>query len=113
MSRRRSSKADQKGSVRGIAVAILLVALGGGAWLWAVSPTVTDADPRYVLPATPRVPRPRTLDPAQFMGKTREAYQAARDYPELLERMPCYCGCYQSAGHQNNLDCYTDQHAFG
>ncbi|MBI3129390.1 MAG: hypothetical protein HYZ11_17405 [Candidatus Tectomicrobia bacterium] len=97
--------------------AALLAALGAGAWyLGAPSPadpTVADADPRYVLTGTPRVPRPKTLDPAQFLGRTREAYQAARDHPELLERMPCYCGCYQSAGHQNNLDCYTDQHAFG
>ncbi|MBI2177655.1 MAG: hypothetical protein HYU38_04825 [Candidatus Tectomicrobia bacterium] len=87
--------------------------LGGGIWFLASSPTVTDADTRFVLPATPRVPRPLTLDPAQFAGKTREAYAVARRYPELLERMPCYCGCYESAGHQNNLDCYADQHAFG
>jgi hypothetical protein len=27
-----------------------------------------------------------------------------------LERLPCYCGCYLTAGHQNNLDCFRDRH---
>lgn len=25
---------------------------------------------------------------------------------ELLERIPCYCGCGESAGHKNNYDCF-------
>lgn len=51
-----------------------------------------------------------TLDPARFDGKTRDAYQAARDVPEVLEQVPCYCGCMSNAGHRNNLDCFTDDH---
>lgn len=26
---------------------------------------------------------------------------------ELMRYMPCFCGCGQSAGHQNNRDCYV------
>ncbi len=61
----------------------------------------------------PRRPRPKTLSPALFSGKTAEAYRVAGEVPELIERMPCYCGCFKGNGHQNNLDCYVDRHAFG
>lgn len=86
---------------------VLLV--GGLVFLWQ------QEEPAEVwgLPATPRDPRPSTLPPALFTGKAREAYRIAREAPELLERMPCYCGCYVGNRHQNNLDCYVDRHAEG
>lgn len=66
---------------------------------------------RLVLPASPKRPRPVTLDPAQFTDpEVRQAYQAAKDTPEPIENMPCYCGCFGSAGHRNNLDCFHDNH---
>ncbi len=67
----------------------------------------------WSLPAIPRRPRLATLSPDLFTGKVAEAYRIAQETPELLERMPCYCGCYVTAGHRNNLDCYTDRHAVG
>ncbi len=54
-----------------------------------------------------------TLSPSMFTGRAREAYQAARDIPEVLKQVQCYCGCKRSAGHQSNLDCFTDDHGFG
>ena len=65
------------------------------------------------LPAIPQSPRPATLSWALFSGDAAKAYQIAREAPELLERMPCYCGCYVNPGHRNNLDCYTDRHGAG
>lgn len=66
---------------------------------------------RLVLPAMPRDPRPNTLAPSQFPDpQTASAYQVAQVIPEVLEHLPCYCGCYQSAGHRNNLDCFSDEH---
>jgi hypothetical protein len=65
------------------------------------------------LPAIPRRLRPTTLSPALFEGKTARAYQVAKEVPELIEQMSCYCGCNKSHRHQNNLDCYVDRHAFG
>jgi hypothetical protein len=65
------------------------------------------------LPAVPHNPRPATLSPALFTGEAARAYQIAQETPELLERMPCYCGCYVDPGHRNNLDCYTDRHGAG
>jgi hypothetical protein len=40
--------------------------------------------------------------------KVREAYQFALANPELLKRIPCYCGC-GSMGHKSNLDCYVKE----
>lgn len=66
---------------------------------------------RMVLPAQPRKPRPTTLDPASFDDpEVKASYQAAKDVPEELEKVACYCGCYASSGHRNNLDCFTDNH---
>ncbi len=71
-------------------------------------------EPEYrVLDAVPRRPRPKTLSPALFEGKTARAYRIAKDVPQLIEQMSCYCGCFKGNGHQNNLDCYVDRHAFG
>jgi len=66
-----------------------------------------------VLPGVPRRPRPATPSPMLFSGKTAQAYRIAREAPELIEQMPCYCGCYKSVDHQSNLDCYVDRHADG
>ena len=35
-----------------------------------------------------------------FTGKARAAYQAAKDIPEILAQLPCFCGCMDS----RNLD---------
>jgi len=69
---------------------------------------------RMVLPARPKTPRPVTLNPEAFASnpdpEIYNSYKAAKDAPEVLEHMPCYCGCFASSGHRNNLDCYTDNH---
>ena len=83
---------------------------GGGGWT-AVARGATHDD--RILPAFPRRPRPTTISPGLFQGKTAQAYRIAREVPELIERMSCYCGCNKSHSHQNNLDCYVDRHAFG
>jgi uncharacterized protein with PCYCGC motif len=53
-----------------------------------------------------------TLDPSQFTGKARAAYQAAKEIPEVLVELPCFCGCMDSKelGHKNNLYCFADPH---
>jgi len=52
----------------------------------------------------------QTLSPDLFSGRARDSYQAAKDVPEVLAEMPCYCGCMQNSGHKHNLDCFTDNH---
>ena len=51
-----------------------------------------------------------TLDPNQFMGPAKQAYQVAEKNPALLAQLHCYCGCDRIYGHQNLLDCYRGDH---
>jgi len=39
---------------------------------------------------------------------TQEAYQFAVANPELLQAIPCYCGC-GSMGHTSNYSCYVER----
>jgi len=87
------------------------IALGGGV-LVALFFFLPKSEP-WGLPAIPRSPRPATLSPELFTGQVAKVYRIAREAPELLERMPSYCGCYVNPGHRNNLDCYTDRHSVG
>ena len=51
-----------------------------------------------------------TLDPKNFQGDVRKAYEAAERNPGLLAQMHCYCGCDKADGHKNLLDCFRDSH---
>jgi hypothetical protein len=52
-----------------------------------------------------------TLPPALFSGRVKEAYQLAKDIPEVLDKLYCYCMCKENSGHKNLLTCYVDNHA--
>jgi Protein of unknown function with PCYCGC motif len=41
--------------------------------------------------------------------KILEAYQFAVEHPEVLNYMPCYCGCYEEDGHKSNTDCFVEK----
>jgi uncharacterized protein with PCYCGC motif len=51
-----------------------------------------------------------TLDPNQFQGDTKLAYEAAQKHPDLLAQMHCYCGCQEHEGHKNLLECFRTNH---
>ena len=52
-----------------------------------------------------------TLDPALFTeAKTKDSYAAAKEIPDVLKELPCFCGCMLSHGHKNNLFCFMDEH---
>lgn len=108
-------------------VAVVALLAGGGIYLASRGPRPSAVTPspvgqsdgaaqaavskKIILPAIPRRPRPQTLAPQIFVDPLiRKSYEVARDNPALLEQMPCYCGCYASPGHTNNLDCFADRH---
>ncbi|WP_025116010.1 PCYCGC motif-containing (lipo)protein [Lysinibacillus fusiformis] len=39
----------------------------------------------------------------------RLVYQVAGQSTEILEWMPCYCGCGESSGHKSNLNCFIHE----
>jgi hypothetical protein len=52
-----------------------------------------------------------TLDPALFVGKATAAHRVAREIPDVLDQLYCYCQCDKHFGHKSLLSCYTDGHA--
>ena len=56
-----------------------------------------------------------TMSPSYFSrdARARAAYQVAKDIPEVLAELPCFCGCMSAYGHENNLFCFRDEHGSG
>ncbi|MBI2216924.1 MAG: hypothetical protein HYU51_06460 [Candidatus Rokubacteria bacterium] len=101
------------------AVFIVAVAIGGGiAIAWRTDPPAPAETAGSRIANASMVPagyvrretRP-TLDPARFVGKAAVTHQIARDIPDVLDHLYCYCQCDKSVGHKSLLSCYTDGHA--
>lgn len=63
---------------------------------------VTTPDPDAPMPPLPFIPNmvPR---PAETIA---EVYEFAGRHPEILEFVPCFCGC-ETAGHRANSHCFV------
>ena len=55
------------------------------------------------LPPLPLVPNMVPRSPEVI----RDAYTFAARRPDILEYVPCFCGC-ETAGHSGNADCFVD-----
>lgn len=95
----KASGKRRRGAVLLIGGVALAVAVVLGLSLWPTGPgnvhqafalAPESALPEYFRKAPPNV---------------REAYRFAIANREILQRIPCYCGC-GSDGHKNNADCY-------
>ncbi len=113
---------------------LVILALGAGT-LVMLKPGATEVAHEHAAPAVaandtatpaghqaaPRVPAyqlasevgnlPPTLPVLGFVGKTREAYEAARKIPQTLAQLPCYCECDRGFGHKSLHTCFVDDHA--
>ena len=97
------SKSRTRWMIALAAIGILLIA-GAGAWHMR---TAADASGEGAGGGS------LTQDPDLYQGDTRQAYIVARDHPELLAQLDCYCGCEQNEGHKNLLDCFRTNHGAG
>ena len=84
--------------------------------IWRAAPPRGDAGTTVLLAAAPGSVRARretrpTLDPGHFVGKAALAHQIAREIPDVLDQLYCYCECDKHSGHKSLLSCYTDGHA--
>lgn len=98
-----------------LVVLAVLVALAVPLIWRAATPRGAAAAPVLIAaaPATVRARREMrpTLDPARFVGKAARAHQVAREIPDVLDQLYCYCECDKHSGHKSLLSCYTDGHA--
>ena len=52
-----------------------------------------------------------TLAPEKFSGKQKLGYLAAKEIPQTLAQLPCYCHCDKGFGHKSLHTCFVDDHA--
>ena len=94
---------------------LLVSSLGLALLWWGDAPAGDPAGPSPSSTAgSPQVARRETrptLDPARFVGKAAAAHQVAREIPDVLDQLYCYCQCDKHVGHASLLSCYTDGHA--
>ena len=66
------------------------------------------AQPAPSLPSSPSyLPLPRVrFAPARPMPVVEAVFHFAADHPEVLSRIPCFCGC-ENSGHKHNDDCFV------
>ena len=63
------------------------------------------------------IERGAVLDPSLFAKgydpEVRLAYEAAKKYPDLIDRIHCFCECKENDRfhHKTLLTCFTEQHA--
>ena len=62
--------------------------------------------PAGALPPLPRV----SYEPSAPMAVVQQVYEFAARHPEVLQYMPCYCGC-ERVGHGGNHDCFVKSRA--
>jgi hypothetical protein len=60
------------------------------------------APKNVALPPLPTV----SFEPVEPIASLRQVYEFAAYHPEVLQYIPCYCGCEQ-VGHKANHDCFV------
>jgi len=110
-----TGKTRSRRVVWGFGVVVLLGVTAVGVALGLNDSTPKTAEPTFsAAPGPTRVARRElrpTLDPVRFVGKAAVGHQIARDIPDVLDQLYCYCECDKHAGHKSLLSCYTDGHA--
>lgn len=91
-----------------LGVALLLVmglrlATAGGA------DSVEHPEPRVDVTAAGILPPVRYAASPQVS----ETYDLAREIPQLLDGLYCYCHCSEHSGHRSLLSCFESDHAAG
>jgi len=112
---RRSSKSLP---IAALIVAALVIGVGGG---WALARYGGDGEEMIQIQLAPSSLLPEKVRKAPPV--VQEAYRFAIANPQVLSKLPCYCGC-GSMGHTSDLDCFIKRfdpdgsivfgyHAFG
>lgn len=66
--------------------------------------------PAYYATAPDKAELAPTLSPELFTGNKRLAYQAAKEIPQTLAQLPCYCHCDRGHNHKSLHSCFESEH---
>lgn len=111
--KQRPSKGKKGGSRFPLKVLIVLAVLGvaGGFFFFRSGSEGPKGSKAAIKGAVVRRETRPTLSPSLFVGKAAWAHEVAREIPEVLDQLYCYCECDKHLGHKSLLSCYTDGHA--
>jgi len=90
-----------------------------GALATADKGATAKPSPRPAAPCPACLEKGAVLDPEQFAHgyepDVRLAYAAAKKYPDVIDRIHCFCECKESTRehHKTLLTCFTNLHAAG
>ncbi len=98
----------------GLAGSVAVLAAGGGLPQADLRPRAASAlaaalpakGHKGPLPALPRV----SFDPPRPQAVVQQVYEFAARHPEVLQYVPCYCGC-ERQGHTANHSCFVKSRA--
>lgn len=76
----------------------------------AHNPAAMARVPAYYKAAPNPNTLPPTLSPELFTGNKRLAYLAAKEIPQTLAQLPCYCHCDKGHGHKSLHSCFESEH---
>src|SRR3989304_954244 len=88
--------AKKKGNSTLIIGVVVLILLAGVAYAFLNSGSTTKKPDSEI-----RLPSYAYTNPITLKG-----YRYATEHPDLLEQIPCYCGCGGHSGHRFLRDCY-------
>lgn len=95
--------------IAGVVLLIILIAVVSG----KIPFSSTGEEKGKSFSITEKETRP-VLDPSLFTGMTRAAYAAAKEYPDAMNEVVCYCYCDEPPfNHKTLLSCFTDEHGAG
>jgi hypothetical protein len=95
-------------SRRGFGAAVVAVALAAcGGPPQQQPPAAAQAAPAPAPPSSDLPPLPHVAFPAaRPMPIVESVFRFAAEHPEVLSKMPCFCGC-ESRNHRHNDDCFV------
>ncbi len=107
-SNKKEARSRQKGSGKRLYIVIpilaaVLIGVGGG-WVLARRGDAGSTGIEIQLAPVSQLPEKVRMAPPVV----QEGYRFAIANPEVLAKLPCYCGC-GSMGHTSDLDCFIEE----
>lgn len=104
-------------NIKAISFIVILLFIGGVFGGWVIFSqkeveldSVTPGIDLNAYPVPPGGETRSTLSPALFIGRIAKAYRVAREIPQVLDKIYCYCDCALNFDHKSNLTCFVDGH---